>query len=126
MKWLNLKYLILTVSVLIIIIALPRISTFKHINTNDGRARADLHALLTALELYKMDNKIYPSPDTWIQNLIDSNLIQKKSSPDPWGNSYIYKIIENLPVVSTRGSDGKLNTNDDLVLKGKNIFKGSK
>jgi len=75
--------------------------------TDDARiakARADIASLETALDLYKLDNKIYPDteqglmalvekPDTGNvpQNWREGGYLKKGKVPkDPWGNEFVY------------------------------------
>lgn len=66
------------------------------------KAKNDVHAIETALELYKLDNGFYPSTDQGLQALV----VQPTASPvptnwkaggylreiplDPWGRAYQY------------------------------------
>lgn len=66
------------------------------------KARADISVLEQALDMYKLDNHIYPSTDQGLQALVTrpetgpapksyrSNGYIKRLPEDPWGNAYIY------------------------------------
>ena len=75
--------------------------------TDDARivkAKVDMGSLETALELYKADNRVYPSTEQGLQALVErpdtgtvpggwrqGGYIKKGRVPkDPWGNEYIY------------------------------------
>jgi general secretion pathway protein G len=66
------------------------------------KAKQDIHALESALDLYKLDNLVYPSTEQGLQALVtkpaDPNLTNynekgyvKRLSKDPWGNPYLYE-----------------------------------
>ncbi|WP_250462127.1 type II secretion system major pseudopilin GspG [Microbulbifer litoralis] len=72
--------------------------------TGEARMKAaavDLRAIETALDMYRMDNFVYPSSDQGLEALISKpsgfpeakNWNQpylKKAPKDPWGNQYQY------------------------------------
>lgn len=90
--------------VVVILGILASIVVPKIINRPDEarvvKARQDILAIQNALELYKLDNGIYPSTDQGLQALIRKpegspeprNWKQYlKSMPkDPWGREYLY------------------------------------
>ena len=66
-----------------------------------AKARNDIQALESALELYKLDNYVYPTTDQGLEALVTKpgspeppNWKQggyiKKLMSDPWGNDYLY------------------------------------
>jgi general secretion pathway protein G len=64
-------------------------------------AKAQLVALDKALDQYRLDTGHYPSSDLGLaalnakpanENKWDGPYLKKAVPPDPWGNSYIYKI----------------------------------
>jgi general secretion pathway protein G len=71
---------------------------------NDDKARVsaakqDIMAISQALDLYKLDNRNYPSTDQGLEALVRApdgaenwspNGYIKKLKTDPWGNSYQY------------------------------------
>lgn len=72
--------------------------------TGEARMKAavvDLRAIETALDMYRMDNFVYPSSDQGLQALVAkpsgfpepknwNEPYLKKSPKDPWGNEYQY------------------------------------
>jgi general secretion pathway protein G len=71
---------------------------------NDDKARVsaakqDIDAIATALDLYKLDNRRYPTTDQGLDALVTppdnavnwaENGYLKKLKTDPWGNPYQY------------------------------------
>jgi general secretion pathway protein G len=67
-----------------------------------AKARTDVQALVTALNLYKLDNFAYPSTDQGLQALVTRPSSQPEARnwkaggyidrlpKDPWGNDYQY------------------------------------
>lgn len=64
-------------------------------------AQVDLRAIETALDMYRMDNFVYPSSDQGLQALVSkpsgfpeaknwTEPYLKKAPKDPWGNEYQY------------------------------------
>ena len=66
------------------------------------KARADISVLEQALDMYKLDNHVYPTTDQGLQALVKrpetgavpksyrSNGYIKRLPEDPWGNPYIF------------------------------------
>jgi general secretion pathway protein G len=66
-----------------------------------SKAKSDIRVLESSLELYKLDNFVYPSSDQGLEALVnkpsgsntrnwrDGGYI-KKLTKDPWGNQYLY------------------------------------
>ena len=59
------------------------------------RALADVRTLETAIELFKLDNFVYPQGDIGMEALLNSPngkkyLRRDKLPEDPWGNPYVY------------------------------------
>ena len=66
-----------------------------------SKAKSDIRVLESSLELYKLDNFVYPSPDQGLDALVNRPSGEnarnwreggyiKKLSKDPWGNEYRY------------------------------------
>ena len=66
-----------------------------------SKAKSDIRVLESSLELYKLDNFVYPSSDQGLEALVNrpsgDNLRNwrdggyiKKLNKDPWGNDYRY------------------------------------
>lgn len=81
------------------------------------KIKNDFLAIETAMELYKLDNGIYPNAANGVINLTRAdNSIRRYLSvvpTDPWGNEYILELepgATNFIIIST-GPDG-LKSND--------------
>jgi len=86
------------------------------------KARADVSILEQALDMYKLDNFIYPSTDQGLEALVskpqsapepkryNSNGYIKRLPKDPWGNPYQYlQPGQQKPVdIWSLGADGEL------------------
>ena len=87
-----------------------------------------------ALDLYKVDNRSYPSTEEGLKALIarpdDENRGRKWAGPylsepqlpaDPWGNPFRYEypptkgISSDQPNIWSAGPDGQDDSNDDIV-----------
>lgn len=67
-----------------------------------ARAKADINALVTALNLYRLDNYVYPSTDQGLQALVakpagtpearnwKAGGYLERLQQDPWGRDYLY------------------------------------
>lgn len=91
--------------------------------TGEARMKAavvDLRAIETALDMYRMDNFVYPSSDQGLQALVAkpsgfpepknwNEPYLKKAPKDPWGNEYQYiSPGANGPYdLFSLGADGK-------------------
>ena len=68
------------------------------------KARVQIESIETALQLYKLDNGVYPSTEQGLEALVQAPevgqlarkwrkggyLDKKKVPKDPWGNDYVY------------------------------------
>ena len=86
------------------------------------KARQDIRAISAALDLYKLDNFVYPSTDQGLEALVEkpsdlkpganwnANGYLDKLPRDPWGGEYQYlQPGQNGPFdLYSRGSDGTL------------------
>jgi general secretion pathway protein G len=52
------------------------------------KAKTDIRAIESALNLYKLDNFDYPSTDEGLEALIPKYI--ERLAKDPWGNPYLY------------------------------------
>ncbi|MFI2809993.1 MULTISPECIES: type II secretion system major pseudopilin GspG [Microbulbifer] len=91
--------------------------------TGEARVKAavtDLRAIETALDMYRMDNFVYPSSEQGLQALVSKpsgfpeakNWTQpylKREAKDPWGNEYQYISpgTEGPYDLYSLGADGK-------------------
>jgi len=70
------------------------------------KAKTDIRALESALNLYKLDKFDYPSTDEGLEALIPKYI--ERLSKDPWGNPYLYLSpgLHGDVDVYTLGADG--------------------
>ena len=70
------------------------------------KAKTDIRAIESALNLYKLDNFNYPSTDEGLEALIPKYI--ERLANDPWGNSYLYLSpgLHGEMDVYTLGADG--------------------
>jgi len=67
-----------------------------------SKARQDISALASALDIYRLDNFVYPTTDQGLESLVSQPTIPpeppnwkqggyiKSLKKDPWGNHYLY------------------------------------
>lgn len=81
------------------------------------QAKSDMNALLSALELYKINNNRYPTTQEGIAAVMPKNSSKVKRQ-DPWGRDYIYrfpgKANPSEPEIISLGGDGQEGTDDDI------------
>jgi general secretion pathway protein G len=86
--------------------------------TDDARvtkAKADIKAIESALNLFKIDNGFYPTTAEGLNALVQAPPRAKKWNPDgyldklpidPWGVEYIYQSDGRQIIVASMGADG--------------------
>jgi len=102
----NLGFTLLEIIVVVAIIAIlasyiaPKIAG-RVDDARISKAKSDIRVLESSLELYKLDNFLYPSNEQGLEALVnkpageaarnwrDGGYI-KKLTKDPWGNDYLY------------------------------------
>lgn len=103
------------VEVMVTLVIIGLLTTFVVLNVLPAqgkaqiqKARGDISALETALEMYSLDNFSYPTQQEGLEALISGGYI-KKMSLDPWGNPYEYRNPgENGQVdIFSFGADGE-------------------
>lgn len=84
------------------------------------KARADIRALESALNLYKLDNFVYPNTDQGLQALVSKpsgtpeprnwKKYMDRKPKDPWGNDYQYLSpgVQGAIDIFSFGADGQL------------------
>lgn len=84
------------------------------------KARADIRALESALNLYKLDNFVYPTTDQGLQSLVNKpsgtpeprnwKKYMDRMPKDPWGNEYQYLSpgVQGAIDIFSLGADGQL------------------
>ena len=85
------------VEVMVTLVIIGLLTTFVVLNVLPAqgkaqvqKARGDITAIETALEMYKLENFNYPTEQEGLEALITSGMV-KKMSLDPWGNPYEYR-----------------------------------
>lgn len=70
------------------------------------KAQADIRAIESALNLYRLDNFNYPSTDEGLEALVPKYI--DRLANDPWGNPYLYLSpgLHGDMDVYTLGADG--------------------
>lgn len=83
------------------------------------KARADIRALESALNLYKLDNFVYPNTDQGLQALVSKpsgtpeprnwKQYMDRLPKDPWGNDYQYLSpgVQGTVDIFSLGADGQ-------------------
>ena len=71
------------------------------------KAKTDIRAIESALNLYKLDNFNYPGTDEGLEALIPKYI--ERLANDPWGNAYLYLSpgLHGDMDVYTLGADGQ-------------------
>lgn len=114
-------FTLIEIMVVVVIIGILASVVVPRIMDNPDKARTakaknDIRALESAMDLYRLDNFTYPSTDEGLDALITSpssspaNWKQggyiKKLNNDPWGNDYLYDNEGGNVVIYTYGADG--------------------
>lgn len=70
------------------------------------KAKTDIRAIESALNLYRLDNFNYPSTDEGLEALVPKYI--DRMATDPWGNPYLYLSpgLHGDMDVYTLGADG--------------------
>ena len=114
-------FTLIEIMVVVVIIGILASVVVPRIMDNPDKARVakaknDIRALESAMDLYRLDNFTYPSTDEGLEALITApssgpaNWKQggyiKKLNNDPWGNDYLYDNEGESIVIYTYGADG--------------------
>ena len=100
-------FTLIEIMVVVVIIGILASVVVPRIMDNPDKARTakaknDIRALESALDIYRLDNYVYPTTDQGLEALVNKptsapeppNWKQggyiKKLSKDPWGNEYMY------------------------------------
>ena len=86
-----------------------------------AQARAKMHKLVNAFEMYRMDSGSYPGGDNWKTELQRNAMASLRESDflDPWGNQFRAEFPagnDGPPVLHSNGPDGRPGTSDDVGL----------
>ena len=75
------------------------------------KVKNDILTIESALDLYKLDNAIYPDLQIGLRALVEdeNNMYLKRLPSDPWGSPYQYKIPGEYGAIDifSFGADGK-------------------
>lgn len=116
-------FTLIEIMVVVVIIGILASVVVPRIMDNPDKARVakaknDIRALESALDIYRLDNYVYPTTDQGLEALVSRptspeppNWKQggyiKKLNKDPWGNEYLYMNDENGEIeVYSLGADG--------------------
>ena len=125
--------LMVVLAILVLLVAMvgPRLLGTQEKATVKA-AVGQIDGLETALKLYHIDNKTYPSTEEGLSALLskpaDENRAKNWDGPyldedtipaDPWGNAYVYTYppaqgSQDIPNIASKGKDGQENTEDDI------------
>ncbi len=114
-------FTLIEIMVVVVIIGILASVVVPRIMDNPDKARTakaknDIRALESAMDLYRLDNYTYPSTDEGPASLVNApssspaNWKQggyiKKLNNEPWGNDYLYDNDGGNIVIYTYGADG--------------------
>ncbi len=117
-------FTLIEIMVVVVIIGILASVVVPRIMDNPDKARTakvknDLRALESALDIYRLDNFVYPTTDQGLESLVTlptsspepPNWKQggyiKKLTKDPWGNEYLYQNGEGGEIeIYSLGADG--------------------
>ncbi|MTI39439.1 type II secretion system protein GspG [Fulvivirga lutimaris] len=108
----SIRYSIIIALILILCFSIFRILTFDYFKTQNTIHRLD--EIKTAIEKYESQTGAYPRT---IDQLIGSRPLRKDWGFDAWGNPIVYTILDKSFELLSAGKDGKVNTEDDIILK---------
>jgi len=114
-------FTLIEIMVVVVIIGILASVVVPRIMDNPDKARVakaknDIRALESAMDLYRLDNFTYPETDEGLEALVTApssspaNWKQggyiKKLNNDPWGNDYLYDNEDGNIEIYTYGADG--------------------
>ena len=116
----NAGFTLIEIMVVVLILGLLAALVVPRIvgRTDDARvtkAKSDIKAIESALNLFKIDNGFYPSSAEGLAALVQAPPRAKKWNPDgyldkmpvdPWQNPYIYQSDGRQIIVASMGADG--------------------
>ncbi len=74
------------------------------------KARSDLKMIVDTANMWKAMKGHYPKSLEVMISGVDSDgnkVVSIEIGQDPWGNAYQYKIVDEVPVATSLGKDGK-------------------
>jgi general secretion pathway protein G len=82
------------------------------------KAKQDIRALESALNLYKLDNFVYPTTDQGLEALVTKpggtpepknwKRYMDRLPKDPWGEPYLYLETDGSVEIKSQGADGQI------------------
>ncbi|MBB1273865.1 type II secretion system major pseudopilin GspG [Psychromonas sp. SR45-3] len=126
-------FTLLEIMVVIVILGVLAAMVVPNLIGNKDKAdvqkvKSDIIALENALDMYKLDNSVYPTTDQGLEALVSEPSASpaprnyredgyiKRLPQDPWGNDYILNspgVKGKIDVLSV-GLDGEEGTDDDI------------
>ncbi len=115
---------LLEMMVVLVIIAIVAVMVVPNVIGRPDEARvtvatADIRTIGGALEIYRLDNRSYPTTAQGLEALVDKPLAPPTPSnwseggylpalpTDPWDNAYIYRADRTGYELTSLGADGK-------------------
>lgn len=114
------------IEIMVVVIIIGLLATIVSVNvmrylskSKVETCKAQLKSLSQALELYKLDNGVYPTTDQGLKSLVEKPtsgkipknwkpyLTSKKIPKDPWGNEYYYTSDGSEYTLKCLGADGE-------------------
>jgi general secretion pathway protein G len=125
--------IVLAILVLLLAMVGPRLLKTQE-KADQKITLTQIKTMQQALDMYKVDNRTYPSSEEGLKALLEKPADEARSTAwdgpylseatlpvDPWGNSYRYEYpptsgnSRDMPNIWSAGPDGKDNTEDDIV-----------
>jgi len=126
-------FTLLEIMVVIVILGVLAAMVVPNLIGNKDKAdiqkvKSDIVALENSLDMYKLDNSVYPTTDQGLEALVSEPSVSptprnyredgyiKRLPQDPWGNDYVLNSPgENGKVdILSVGLDGEEGTDDDI------------
>jgi len=126
-------FTLLEIMVVIVILGVLAAMVVPNLIGNKDKAdiqkvKSDIVALENSLDMYKLDNSVYPTTDQGLEALVSEPSVSptprnyredgyiKRLPQDPWGNDYVLNSPgENGKVdILSIGLDGEEGTDDDI------------
>jgi len=104
------------VELMVVIVIIGLLATIVIINVMPAadraaatKARADIATLEQAIDIYRLNNRRYPTSEEGLQALVSGEMIRRLPN-DPWNNPYRYSApgADGRPyTIATWGADGR-------------------